>query len=238
MVDNLTLISGVDIQVSDGIVIRQPKLRDICKPDIGEARYNTYVSVFDLTVADVFGGDDAALPAALLEHMHIFDVLIGIDEHRHILLDALNFFLATTVVYDDAKHLVVTSDGIQITRDVFDAIAPIVLQINCVQQKRDTAKTYANQRAKRIFEKIQKAKEQQKRRGKSDPNYTIPNIVSKLSSKHPSYNLLNIWDLTIYQLYDQFACTCMNNQLDVIGLRWAAWGKEDFDFSQWYKSKS
>ena len=237
MVDDLTLIAGVDIPVADGVVIKQPTLRAICAPDVGEQKYSMYVSIFDLTTADVFGGEDSAIPQEIIEHLHIFDVLNGIDDHRQILLDALKFFTGEEATYSKADLACHLSGGGIITREVFDAIAPIVLQINCVQRKRDTAKSYANKRAKKIFEKIQNAKEKQKHHGKSDPNYTISNIVSKLSSKHPSYNLLNIWDLTIYQLYDQFACTCLNNQLSVIGLRWAAWGKEDFDFSQWYKKQ-
>ena len=236
--DELTLISGADIWITDGITLKQPKLRAICDPEVGESKYSMYVGVFDLMTSDVLGNIGEAIPKEIIDHLHIYDILTGIDEHREILLDALKFFTGDEVVFDEETRCCRTAAGGMITREVYDDIASAVLKFNCVQQRRETAKSFANERAKHIFEKIQKAREAQKRRSKGDPNYTIANIVSKLSAKHPSINLLNVWDLTVYQVYDQFACTCLNNQLDVIGLRWAAWGKDEFDFSQWYKKQS
>ena len=237
-IDDLTLIYGGEIEVAPGVIVRQPRLRDICSRDVGEQKYNLYVSVFDMTLSDLIG-ESNIIPQEFIEHMHIFDVMIGFDDYRKILTEAFRFFTDCEIIYDAEQHCFVTDAGGRITREVFDDLAPLILKFNCIKPRRDTAKKFSGKRAKAIFDKIQKAKAaQQKHRGNADPNYTIANMVSKLSSKHPSYNLLNIWDLTIYQLYDQFSCTCMNNQLDVIGLRWAAWGKEDFDFTQWYKKQS
>ena len=233
-VSELTLISGSDIRIADGVTIRQPRLRAICAQDIGEERYSLFVGLFNLTPTDLLGKDNPIVPKEIVEHMHTFDLLTGFEDQRNMLTDALRFFLGEEVEYVPADRCYRTeSDGI-ITRETFDDMTPVIMQINCVKQRRETAKTFANAKAQKIFEKIQKAREEQKR-GSADPNFTLSNIISKLSSKHPSLNLLNVWDLTIYQLYDQFACVCTNNQLDVVGLRWAAWGKEDFDFTQWYK---
>ncbi len=237
-IDDLTLISGSDIDIADGVVVKQPRLRAICSPSVGEAKYRRYVGTFDLLTSDVLGEGGNILPQEIVEHMHIFDLRTSIDEHRKILLEALRFFLCEDVTYDDAAHCCRTASGGVITREVYDDIAFAVLKLSCVQQRRVTAKKFANERAKKIFEKLQKARETHKRSGQGDANFTIANIISKLSAKHPSINLLNIWDLTVYQLYDQFACTCLNNQLDVLGLRWAAWGKEAFDFTQWYHKQS
>lgn len=236
--DDFTLISGSDISVAEGVTVHQPTLRRIRDPSVGHSAYSMYVGVFDLLVSDVFGEDNTVIPREIIDHMHIFDILTGMSDHRKVLLDALSFFLCENVTYDETANVCKTESGGVITREVYDELASVILKISCVQQRRETAKKFANERAKKIFEKIQKARETKRRRGNGDPNYTIANIVSKLSSKHPSYNLLNIWDLTVYQLYDQFACTCLNTQLDVIGLRWAAWGKEDFDFTKWYNKLS
>jgi hypothetical protein len=63
----------------------------------------------------------------------------------------------------------------------------------------------------------------------------LPNLVAAVSAKHNSYNLFNIWGLTVYQLYDQFARIDIGVQLDIYGTRWAAWGQDAFDTGIWFK---
>lgn len=63
----------------------------------------------------------------------------------------------------------------------------------------------------------------------------IPNIVSSLAVHHNSLNMLNIWQMTVYQLYDTFERQYIKQQLDIMGLHYAAWGGE-YPFDEWCKS--
>lgn len=75
----------------------------------------------------------------------------------------------------------------------------------------------------------------QKQKAADERALSLSSIISAVAARHHSLNILNIWDLTVYQLYDQFAQLNKSLQVDVSSMRWAAWGQEPFDFSLWYK---
>lgn len=74
-----------------------------------------------------------------------------------------------------------------------------------------------------------------KKKEQPSNDYTLPNIISAVCAKHSSLNLLNIWDLTILQLYDQFRRLNVITYESVEGLRWAAWGEDSIELSAWFK---
>lgn len=62
-----------------------------------------------------------------------------------------------------------------------------------------------NKTAAKIIEKLNKRKKAKEKSAKPDPKLELPNIISAISACHSSINILNIWDLTVYQVYDLFA---------------------------------
>ena len=46
--------------------------------------------------------------------------------------------------------------------------------------------------------------------------------------------MINVWDLTVYQLYDQFLRQSYLNQVQIHAMNYAGWGGE-FDPNDWYK---
>ena len=50
-------------------------------------------------------------------------------------------------------------------------------------------------------------------------------------------NPLNIWDITVYQLWDTFYRLCSNNILAIQSMSVAAWGDKEkqFDASGWFQ---
>ncbi len=72
--------------------------------------------------------------------------------------------------------------------------------------------------------------------GKINYDINLANIISALSIQHNSYNMTNIWSLTVYQLYDQFFRLNIKTQVDINSMRWAAYGTEAFDYNLWFKS--
>lgn len=67
-------------------------------------------------------------------------------------------------------------------------------------------------------------------------DYTIPNIISKMCTASMGYNLLNIYDLTIWQLYDQFQSYAQNRIAHISERSFTIWGGDNFDFNLWLKN--
>ena len=50
----------------------------------------------------------------------------------------------------------------------------------------------------------------------------LPNLISALCVQHNSINMCNVWDLTVYQLYDQFLRQSYLNQVNIHAMNYAA----------------
>lgn len=237
-VDQLSLISDVPFNV-DGIDVYPPKLRDIrC---VGYDEYESYLSIFFLTadnIGKIIGVDVGSLPSAATP----LQLITCIPELRVALLRALRFFLHVDVMYDQEVGYFILQDDetAYISLEHIKKIRSVALQFcNVSDDIEQTPVKFKNDKAKRIYEKIQKKKAEKKARSTSSPaslSMTLPNLISAVAAYSPTYNYFNIWDLTVYQFYDQFARLNDIVQMKIIGQRWAAWGTENFDFSVWYRS--
>ena len=230
-IDDLTLIGGCDIVMDDGVVIQQPTLGMIRDPRVGQARYGAYVNILALTLDDLSQNSAVVFP----ENTSLYVVLLAIPELRGMLTEALSFFLGGVVFRSDTFDFETTNGSI-VNQDNFDDVRSVILRVCCVSTQSAIKPKFRSKKAQEIYEKIARGREQlekaKHREGKAE--FALANLISAVSAKSPTYNLTNIWDLTVYQLYDQFGRLNVNNQIDIIGLRWAAWGKDDFDFTTWY----
>lgn len=202
------------------------------------AKYQSYLSILlsdSSDFAEPLGLDEEifdALPHDSLIFLTLFPPL------RNELIAAVSFFIDKTLSYDDEVGYLI--DGEAISLEDLREIRKIILQLCCVDDTVTPPKKFRNDKAKRIYELIQARKAEQakasKGRRKVNPDMELPNLISSFCAFSPSYNLTNVWDLTIYQFYDQYHRLDAKIQLDVYGLRWAAWGKKEFDFSAWHKA--
>lgn len=87
------------------------------------------------------------------------------------------------------------------------------------------------------MEKLKKGREEKAKQTKADKNMELGNIISAIANKSQSLNILNIWDLTIFQLWDCFSRLSNNNMYDIQSMSVAAWGDKDnhFDATAWFK---
>ena len=233
-IDPMLLVGGSDIPIAEGLHVRQPTLDDIRQPDVGSVRYQSYLSLLCMTAKDILANGLDGLPQSLLEHLHSFDLMVSIGDLREAFAEALRFFVRERICFDEDASCFRTDGGAVIDRSNYERVRNVILTVSCIKPPEPEAPKFTSERARKIFEKI-KAGREKAAKSAQNRDLSLDNVISKLSSRHPSYNLLNIWGLTVWQLFDQFGCTCVNTQLDVYGLRWAAWGKDEFDFSQWYK---
>lgn len=229
--EEFDLISGAPVMI-DGVSVYPPTLGQI--KQVGFRKYQEYVSAL------LMSPEDFLQPEQLDSLGAARDPLIFITEIpplRDALIASLSFFLHEQITYSDDIGYAI--NGAPMSLEQIRSIRPVILRLCCVTDSQSAPPTkFRNEKARKIYEKIQKRKLEQekakKRRG--NPDMELANLLSAFCAFSPTYNLLNVWDLTIFQFYDQYMRLNNKIQLDIIGLRWAAWGKEDFDFSVWYKS--
>ena len=113
-----------------------------------------------------------------------------------------------------------------------------MLQLNFIGlDQEDEHVTHTSDHSKELWERAQSfLKKQAEAKEKEDkPEYHIGNIVSKLCSVHPSYNFLNVWKLTVFQLYDAFfQCSYMRSS-DLNEAIFSNHGGDKFSFESWLK---
>lgn len=249
-----TQLSPSPILLSIGS-IKKPKLREIA--DITFGKFNFYEILTKMT-PDVYYEKVLQKPDKKWEEMtdyekensDIYDFLIH-DEHlQKLYLDLLNFFFVENVIFREEIFIILnegfseedelTMESVRgvIGKESFPQVMNLIQQVCCIysEENTDDELKFKNSIAKKIYEKIHKG--EHSAHAKYDMNLSIPNIISSVSAKHPSINLLNIWEMTVFQLIDSFHRLQTNAIYDIDSARVSAWGdeKKTFDVSLWYKN--
>ena len=262
--DYFTLLCPEPISLSIG-TIKQPTLRSIGK--LTFHKYCMYQVYLKLTPKDYYEiinkkqGEKVwqVLSDEQKQEISLFDVILVDDIVRYMYLEILNFFFIERVIFRDNVFLIIDTNDydvlpeeIEITKDnirgmitsntILDVL-DVLQQVCCIKSNdpMDEAKPkFKNAKAKRLYEKMLKAKDadNKKRELKDVLNLTLPNIISATAAKNSGLNIVNIWDATLFQLYDQFGKTQNDDAHYLNTVRVAVWGdeKDQFDPSLWYKN--
>ena len=179
------------------------------------------------------------------EKITFYNFLMNDDILKFKVAEALNFFIVDKVEFSDKYNMFVTYNGdldddgnLKITGAIHDAIydevIDIIMQRINIENKRQEKKNLKikNKIAEKLLEKMKKGESRQK---KNDEKTSMANIISSLSSHHQSLNIVNIWNLTVYQLYDQFSKTRINDTYKISSRSVSIWGDKDkrFDDMLW-----
>ena len=247
--EELILLGGASLKVSD-LHVRQIQLNDLRSSDTGGIdKYHQLLSIISIGHEDILKclrleEKYSQLSEAERALFTSYYLLTEVPSLRQCLSEALSFFISEPLQWDGRRHVFCTdgngggSQG-QISDDNYMAVRRAIMLSNCLSVDDVESQKFKGKRGRAIYERImagRAAAQKQKERSGTSDSLTLPSIVSAVAARHNSINLLNIWDLTIYQLYDQFAQLNKNFQVDVSSLKWAAWGTEQFDYSLWYKS--
>ena len=134
----------------------------------------------------------------------------------------------------------------------FKDVVDIILQRNSVQREEeitaeDLTKVKNKNKVMQLMEKMKKGQKQldktreKKREEKGLSSDTeLANIISCVAAKnHNGLNMINIWDMTIYNLYEQFKLIRENNMHEAETLSVFVWGDKSnkFDIDAWFKEK-
>lgn len=252
-----TQISPYPIILSIG-TLHKPTLREIFNTSSGMSferfgYYELFLKMSPKTFYTDIKGEEGkeywnSLTADEQNNISIYDILLIDEQLQNIYIEIFNFFFVETVIFKEGLFILLknANDELQkenisgvIHADTFDSVLDVIQQVCCIDDKKSNEDLkFKNNIAKKLYDKIQKAQQKQENRKKKDVNLTIPNIISSVSVKHQSLNYSNIWDLTIFQLLDNFNRLQVNAMYDINALRVSVWGdeKKTFNAALWYKN--
>ena len=236
IIDEFTLISGAPFFIDGVCHLVPPTLAKIRDETL--STYQSYVGLLLLQKNEVC--ELLTCDTKDVESLNLLQLVTMIPELRCAYLSALGFFISEGITYDEEIGYTTGDGSKSISLELLWRIRSGILQLCCVpENEKAPPLKFRNAKAKERYERMQMLRERNARRRRAMPpnaDMALPNLISAVAAYSSTYNLLNIWELTLYQFYDQFARLNGKNELDVIGLRWAAWGKDEFDFSLWHKA--
>lgn len=246
MISYFDLLSPEPIRWGNAGGIKCPTLREISK--ITYSTYQIYLSVIAMTPRQYYQmtnhlEDYELLSADMKTSLHIFDLIMEDRQLISLAENALNFFLESNVKYSEPYQcFLLYETGSKhpfnaVDKHTWLSLCDVILQRNYIKQRNEDMSKIKSQRALTILQKLQKGREAREKTAKADRDMEIGNIISAVANKSKSLNIVTIWDITIYQLWDAFYRICNNNVLDIQSMSVAAWGDKNhrFDAAAWYK---
>lgn len=240
------LLSPAPVAIPHTCSIVSPKLKDISS--IGFATYQCYLSILFMDIKTYFGLNGCGeayekMPNEELAKLNIFDLLITEESTMQLLMSALQFFILEPIMYTKEKNyfLVCNVDGNkigEISNRNYSLVCDIISQrLRLKIDKEDDLSKIKSKKALEIAKKLKFGRNKKKELSKPDSSMELSNIISAVAGKSQSLNLLNIWDLTVFQLWDYFLRLSNNAIYDIQSMSVATWGDKDkhFDAASWFK---
>lgn len=203
------------------------------------------LTAFDFLIK--FGGDE--IQGSLLDALKVLlrtddvkmitDKDIGID---FVKLGMLEKFKSSdgSFYYDLNEEIIDEIEDKEvkiINRDNFDDISTIIKYQNYMAKVNTEEKEEpANEEARKLIEKMsqfnKKVEDIKSRREDKSDAPSLPTIISSVSARSNGINKLNIWKLTMYQLFDEFIRL---QEIDAfeISVKAKMAGSKDKDISHW-----
>lgn len=213
----LKLLRGKPISI--GICKIHPlHLNEIDDMDNGELTYRQYISPLLLDKNNIIEQDPSLAERSAFE---IFLLYCFHDkEYRKIVLDSLKLFSKDEPFYHPEGFIFFGKIEEQRFLDdvVFDRLQSVIKQQNFLKEdKPENEPIYANEKSREFAELVKKAKAEaqaQIQAMNKDKILRLGDIISIVSAYSENINLFNIWDLTVYQLYDSYLRLLMRDSYD------------------------
>lgn len=225
--------------------IISPKLKDIFAT--GYHTYQLYQSVLLMDVKGYFTMINQteryeALPEEQRFQMNVYDLLTSNEQTAGMLQNTLDFFIKEQVIYSPQQKCFLVSENENvvgvITKEIYPQVCDLICQRNYIKfEEQEDLSKIKNKKALEIMKKLLKGREKKAKQTKADKNMELGNIISAVANRSQSLNILNIWDLTVYQVWDCFSRLSNNAVYDIQSMSVATWGDKDkqFDATSWFK---
>lgn len=259
-----TLLCPTPIKLSIGSV-KKHTLREI--GEFSFPRFRVYEAYLLLTPNNYYNNlaDETdklyweSVPDEQKIHTTLYDLILLYDNLRECFLEIFNFFFIERVIFRDNVYYTLNTDDygtpddeIELSNDnvvgvinhmnIYDVL-DILRQVCCIKSDDpldEQKPVFKNAKAKKLYEKMLKAKEEETKRKEKQASIdaSVPNVISSTAAKSAGLNIINIWDATLFQLYDQFSKTQSDDIHYLNSVRVAVWGdeKNTYDHTLWYKN--
>lgn len=250
--DYFDLISRNPIEIENVGSIRCPLLSDV--DEIKYYTYCSYIQALKITPDDYFDNLETKygikVPVEQIMEITKFDLLVSDTDLLQVVVNALNFFLVEEVYFDsDQMNFVVytTNENDEenivgyISRENYSDVINIILQrinIEVDDNEVDDLSKVKSKRGRKIFEKIREGRKKMKKakeQSSGGKHQSMANVISSVVAFCPNMNYVQIWDLTVYELYDLFSRLNIIDQYNISSTSVSVWGdeKKQFKFGVW-----
>ena len=189
---NLRLLAGMPIDINNLGILTPLKLKDIT--NIGESNYNELLSVLLIDKSNIEGLNDQEISNLELLMVYSYQNL----EFREKVLKSLKLFFN--------KEFLMSNEGLFYCEDIiidkepFDEFQYALKCANHIEIKKEPEYVPGNERARKFMEKLKLNKQNIKK----PETMNLHSIISGVAWKSNNMNIIDIFKLTIYQLYDAF----------------------------------
>lgn len=202
--------------------------------DYSISKYNLFLSLISYNKTEIKESLGVYRDIPIYEFIIVNFVADSTNEFKDIFLHILAMITKEEVAFDSEGYFIVGTSILN--HENFEKFVNIVKDQNMVKERVEKVTT---KKERDYMELVKKARERHsgylKATGKSSDTDML-DIISAVSCKHPSLNLLNIKNLTIYQLIDQLRrLSVVDNYFIAIDSLLAGAKKQDVDLSHWSK---
>jgi hypothetical protein len=202
MIDSYTM----DLQAGDTISIGKFKVKPLRLKEIKQIREANYNYLLSALLIDKEQLKDKPEYDA---KESIYEIVLEIAKEdmmfQAILLEALKTFTDEEFRLTDEGLVFLYQDDeeILVTEEDFINIRSVVRKQNYIFDDDKDAFNPANEKAKQLRERLNKIKGDMQKKNKTE-GLKLTDIISIVSAYSKSINIFNIWDLTIYQLHEEY----------------------------------
>ena len=189
---NLKLLAGMPIDINNLGILTPLKLKEIT--NIGESNYNELLSVLLIDKENIEGLNDQEISNLELLMVYSYQNF----EFREKVLKSLKLFFN--------KEFFMSNEGLFYCEDLiidkepFDDFQYALKCANHIEIKKEPEYVPGNERARKFMEKLKLNKQNIKK----PETMNLHSIISGVAWKSNNMNIIEIFKLTIYQLYDAF----------------------------------
>lgn len=255
------LIDPTPYNYKDICHIRAVTLRDISCLENKYDTYKTYINLFSLDVEDYYkfteqSTEDIVEISKAFERIgkkpNIYDLISITPTLLNELIVALNFFIVEEVAFDTSTKelciMAVDDDGDIVPYKRFGAETYYEL-IDVINQRHAVARpsqddkienqVFKNARAREIWVKTHNPEVKKLRDAANINKYNLGNIVSALTAKSKTISIINVWDVSVFNIYDQFDRIRVNAVDEINARAVSIWGDSDkkYNYESWYENR-
>lgn len=243
------LISPLPFAIQGVGHIKPYTLRDVAS--VTQRAYSTYIALLNISPKDYCTAANPKL-AGWYENLSdedkgllsMYDIAVSTADMQKSFAALLDSFFLEKVTYDHAQDAFILSgenDVITgfINKENYALICNIILKFNHIDTKNDiNVSKIKNKKGLARYLEMQKKKNKKSAKPKADKNLDLGNIISAICSRHNSVNYTNVWDMTVYQLWDTFSRLRNIDVYECGKTAVSVWGDKEnkFDFNSWFKN--